>query len=61
MSNCVLLYQYIILAKYCVGRLLNCAGFSMIILWEYSFAAQNGFPDFNCNMENNMCAKKNEE
>lgn len=30
-------------------------------LWEYLLRLKTAFPDFNCNMENNMCAKKNVE
>lgn len=30
-------------------------------LWEYLLLLKTAFPDFNCSIENNMCAKKNEE
>lgn len=30
-------------------------------LWKCLLLLKTAFPDFNCNMKNNMCAKKNEE
>ena len=30
-------------------------------LWECLMLLKTAFPDFNCNFENDMCAKKNEE